>query len=46
MKRKNYDKPSKLATVKQVVEEKKKVSHVAKGLVPTMLSRWVYEYET
>lgn len=48
MVRKKYDKAYKLAAVKQVIEEGKKVSHVAKalGILPTMLSRWVYEFET
>ena len=37
-----------MAAVRQVLEEEKKVSHVAKalGILPTMLSRWVYEYQT
>ena len=47
LKRKKYDKAFKIAAVQQVIEEGKKVSHVAKalGILPTMLSRWVYEYK-
>lgn len=47
MVRKKYDKAFKVEAVLQVLEEGKKVSHVAKGIgiIPTMLSRWVYEYE-
>ncbi|WP_083516134.1 transposase [Alicyclobacillus sendaiensis] len=48
LKRRKYDKAFKVAAVRQVLEEGKKVSHVAKalGILPTMLSRWVYEYQT
>lgn len=48
MARKRYDKAFKIAAVMQVIDEGKKVSHVAKalGILPTMLSRWVYEYQT
>lgn len=48
MVRKKYDKAFKIAAVMQVIDEGKKVSHVAKalGILPTMLSRWVYEYQT
>jgi transposase len=48
LKRKKYDKAYKVAAVRQVLEEGKKVSYVAKalGILPTMLSRWVYEYQT
>lgn len=47
MKRRKYDKAFKVEAVLQVLEEGRKVSHVAKslGIIPTMLSRWVYEYE-
>jgi transposase len=47
LKRKRYDKAFKVAAVQQVIEEGKKVSHVAKapGIFPAMLSRWVYEYK-
>ncbi|WP_019007812.1 transposase, partial [Cohnella laeviribosi] len=48
MVRKKYDKAFKMAAVMQSIDEGKKVSHVAKtlGILPTMLSRWVYEYQT
>ncbi|WP_287022460.1 transposase [Cohnella sp.] len=48
MVRKKYDKAFKMAAVMQIIDEGKKVSHVAKtlGILPTMLSRWVYEYQT
>ncbi|WP_165842358.1 transposase [Paenibacillus xerothermodurans] len=47
MKRIKYDKAFKVEAVLQVLGERRKVSHVAKslGIIPTMLSRWVYEYE-
>ncbi|MGN7468541.1 transposase [Brevibacillus sp. SAFN-007a] len=37
-----YDKAFKIAAVMQIMDEGKKVSHVAKalGILPTMLSRW------
>ncbi|WP_169794731.1 transposase [Alicyclobacillus kakegawensis] len=48
MKRRKYDKAFKVSAVQQVLEEGKKVSHVAKalGILPTMLNRWGYEYQT
>jgi transposase len=48
MVRNKYDKAFKMAAVMQVIDEGKKDSHVAKalGTLPTMLSRWVYEYQT
>jgi transposase len=48
LKRKKYDKAYKVAAVRQVVEEGKRVSHVARalGILPTLRSRWVYEYQT
>ncbi|MBO8164231.1 MAG: transposase [Brevibacillus sp.] len=48
MVRKKYHKAFKIAAVMQIMDEGKKVSHVAKalGILPTMLSRWVYEYQT
>jgi transposase len=41
LKRKKYDKTFKVAAVRQVLVESKKVSHVARalGTLPTMLSR-------
>ena len=47
-KRRKFDKSFKTAAVLQVLEEGKQVSAVAKalGILPTMLSRWVYEYRT
>jgi len=44
--RKVYGKRFKLQAVKQVVEEGKKPSQVAKelGIIDTMLSRWIREY--
>jgi transposase len=47
LKRKKYHKTFKVEAVLQVLEQGKKVSPVAKslGILPTMLSRWVYEYE-
>jgi transposase len=40
LKRKKYDKAFKVAAVRQVLEESKKVSHVAKtfGILPAILS--------
>lgn len=48
MRRKKYDKAFKIAAVMQVIEEGQKITYVAKslGILPTMLSRWIYEYNT
>ncbi|WP_139488181.1 transposase [Brevibacillus dissolubilis] len=45
--RKKYDKAFKIAAVMQVLQEGKQVTQVAKaiGIIPTMLSWWVYEYQ-
>jgi transposase len=47
MKRKQYSKDFKIGAVNQVLQEEKSVSEVAKSLniLPTMLSRWIYEYK-
>lgn len=47
MSRKTYTKDFKLGAVNQVIQEGKKVSVIAKelGIIPTMLSRWIYEYK-
>ncbi len=47
MKRKHYSKVFKIGAVNQVIQEEKTVSSVARSLniLPTMLSRWIYEYK-
>lgn len=45
---KKYNKEFKLAIAKLVFQEGKKISKVIKelGIIPSMLSRWIYQYET
>ncbi|WP_432404145.1 transposase [Wukongibacter sp. M2B1] len=47
MSRKKYNKEFKIQVVKQVVEEGKKISHIASELELSrnMVSRWINEYE-
>ena len=47
-KRRKFDKSFKTAAVLQVLEEGRQITTVANalGILPTMLSRWVYEYRT
>ncbi|WMJ81464.1 transposase [Clostridium sp. MB40-C1] len=47
MKRKKYSKDFKIGAINQVLQENKNISKVAKelGIIPTMLSRWIYEYK-
>jgi len=48
MPRKKYSKEFKIQVVKQVIEEGKKISHIAKELELSrdMVYRWIKEYET
>jgi transposase len=48
MSRKKYSKEFKVQVVKQVIEEGKKISHIAKelDLSRDMVYRWINEYET
>lgn len=47
MSRKQYSRDFKIGAVRQVIDEEKSVSNVAKelGIISTMLSRWIYEYK-
>ncbi|MDI6641297.1 MAG: transposase [Elusimicrobiota bacterium] len=46
--RKKYNKEFKVAAVKLALQESNTITKVTKdlGIIPCMLSRWVYEYET